>query len=94
MASKKASGFVSEEQRHTDRLTLRLDPGAMAYLEEVAGKMGCTKATAVLLALEALEATRQASGEVMSSGIRTALGMRLMNRAGLAAPFTRKDGGT
>lgn len=79
MANKKASGFVTEEQRHTDRLTLRLDPGAMAYLEMVAGMMGCTKATAVLLALEALALVREERGEVMSWGTRTPdVGMRLL----------------
>jgi hypothetical protein len=81
MASKKVSGFVSEEQRHTDRLTLRLDPQAMAYLERAAAEMGTTKATAVLLALEALSGVRKDAGEVMSWGTRTEIGMQLMKKA-------------
>jgi hypothetical protein len=77
MASKKMSGFVTEEQRHTDRLTLRLDPSAMAYLEKAANEMGTTKATAVLLALEALAMVRAERGEVMTWGTRTEVGMQL-----------------
>jgi hypothetical protein len=86
MASKKASGFVSEEQRHTERLTLRLDPESMAYLEKAAAEMGCTKATAVLLALEALSVVRKSQGEVMSWGIRSKVGTRMMNQAGVSLP--------
>lgn len=89
MAAKKASGFVSEEQRHTERLTLRLDPEAMASLEKAADEMGCTKATAVLLALEALAIVRKSQGEVMSWGIRTKVGIRMMNQAGV----TKSKGG-
>lgn len=54
MASKKASGFVTEEQRHTDRITLRLDKVTMNRMRSVAIEHGWSMAETVKQAFEAL----------------------------------------
>lgn len=49
------SGFVTEEQRHTERITLRLDPDAMRRLRSLAERYGWTVSEAVTEALALLE---------------------------------------
>ena len=86
-AKTKAPGRnVEEWERGTERLTLRLDPTSMQYLEKISTEMGCTRATTVLLALEALEVLRQEKGAPMSWGTRTNVGMALLERARVTAP--------
>lgn len=54
-APRPRSGFVTEEQRNTDRLTLRLDPEAMTRLRAFAFEHGWTVSQTVAEALGALE---------------------------------------
>jgi len=51
MASKKASGFVREDQRHTKRLTLRLDPLVADLLEHVSQSLDADKNALISLAV-------------------------------------------
>lgn len=71
MASKKASGFVTEAQRHTERITLRLGTLAMARLEAFSEEHGWTFAKTVTQALGALErelAAEQAHNDASDEG--------------------------
>ena len=71
MASKKASGFVTEEQRHTERINLRLGTLAMARLEAFSEEHGWTFAKTVTEALGALArelAAEQAHNDAIDGG--------------------------
>ena len=54
-APRPRSGFVTEEQRGTERLTLRLDPDTMDRLRAFAAEHGWTVAQTVAEAFKALE---------------------------------------
>lgn len=54
--AKKASGRnVTDDERNTERVTLRLDPESMALLRYYAAAWHCPMAEVVSCALEALE---------------------------------------
>ncbi len=46
-APRPRSGFVTEEQRNTERLTLRLDPETMSQMRALAKERGWTMAECV-----------------------------------------------
>ena len=54
-APRPRSGFVTEEQRKTERLTLRLDPDTMGRLHSIADELGLSLAETVKQAFEAFE---------------------------------------
>lgn len=54
-APRPRSGFVTEEQRHTERLTLRLDPEAMDLLRAYSKSLGVSMSTIVERALESFK---------------------------------------
>lgn len=54
-APRPRSGFVTEEQRNTERLTLRLDPETMSQMRAFAEERGWTIAECVQQAFEALQ---------------------------------------
>lgn len=57
------SGFVTEEQRNTERITLRLDEETMTRLRSFAFEHGWTVAETVKQAFEALERELEADFE-------------------------------
>ncbi len=51
-APRPRSGWVSEDDRHTERLTLRMEPAIMKRLREYAGEQGWSLSETVTKALE------------------------------------------
>ncbi len=49
---KKTSGFVTEEQRHTERLALRVKPGTTTKLDAIAFRLGVNRSKAVTMMIE------------------------------------------
>lgn len=49
---KKLSGFVTEEQRHTERLSLRVKPGTTKKLDAIAFRLGVNRSEAVTMMIE------------------------------------------
>jgi predicted DNA-binding protein len=64
-APRPRSGFVTEEQRKTERLTLRLAPKAMGRLHAMASEHGWTVARTVEEALAAL--VREVEGDAVAN---------------------------
>jgi hypothetical protein len=54
-APRPRSGFVTEEQRNTERLTLRLDPDTMALLRGYAAELGWSLAKVVAESVRAFD---------------------------------------
>lgn len=54
-APRPRSGFVTEEQRHTERLTLRLDKVTMGRIRSIAVELGLSHAKVIKQAFEAFE---------------------------------------
>lgn len=52
----RASGYVREDQRHTERVTVRLSPETMEQLRDLAAEHGWTVAETVTKAIAALAA--------------------------------------
>ncbi len=61
-APRPRSGWVSEDDRKTERITLRLDPERMAFLRSYAAKYGWTLAGAVGNAIDCLRGEKDGIG--------------------------------
>ena len=73
VAPRPRSGFVTEEQRKTERITLRLDPDTMARLRDFAAEHGWSVSESVTEAFKALE--RELEAQLAAS--QEALGAKL-----------------
>lgn len=66
---KKASGRnVAEHERNTERVTLRLDPEAMATLRSYAAAWKCPMSEVVESALDSLQADKTINAAMSRSG--------------------------